>query len=174
MRKVLPSRVLTQTRLWFSVAALLLAGCDTTETIETVTVLAHKNCKASSEGLQRVTLADVARFRGSELLGPDTAALQPDASLPQFIAISRGAQPTRGFELHLADQARVDRGDAVKIPVYWTTPDVSKPHPLVTTHPCLVVSIPDRQWRSIEAIDQHGESLGMLQPAPGPSRERSE
>jgi len=120
-----------------------------------------------------VTLSEVASYRGTELLpqsnpAGQTAQLKPgagagqDSDLPLLIALSRGAQPSRGYELHLADQAKVVDVNSLEIPVYWTEPDPQKSHPLVTTHPCLVVSVPNTGWKNIEAVDQAGTSLGSL------------
>ena len=82
--------------------------------------------------------------------------------LPLLVALSRGPQPSRGFELHLAHQARVVSPTALALDVYWTEPDTTQPQPLVTTTPCLVVSVPDGPWERIEATDQNGETVGEL------------
>ncbi len=149
-----------------------LAGCSSDERVSTAAVLANTNCKGANTGLSEVSLTDVARFRGTQLLAPDSstpASSAPDSStipehddLPLFISMSRGVQPSRGFELHLADQARVVSPTALSIDVYWSEPDTSKSQPLVSTNPCLVVSVPNGPWQTIEAIDQHGVTLGTL------------
>ena len=148
-------------------ALLLIGGCDNAERVTTNTVLANSNCKGVLEPIQLVELSDVAAFRGSQLVeidqGSQNSKNKPtDQSLPLFVALSKGVQPSRGFELHLADQAVVVGENSLKIPVYWTQPDTTKALPLINTQPCLVVSIPNSSWQQIEAVDQNGTSLGTL------------
>jgi hypothetical protein len=150
-------------------ALLLIGGCDRTERVTTNTVLANSNCKGAMAPIQLVELADVAAFRGSQLLqsnqdSPVSTSDLADQPLPLFVALSKGIQPSRGFELHLADQAEIVERDSLRIPVYWTQPHTTKAHPLVNTQPCLVVSIPNSGWQQIEAVDQNGISLGRLNP----------
>ena len=155
---------------------LLICGCGGSDRVTTNTVLANSNCKGALEPIKLVSLAEVAGYRGTHLLQdtlPGTAdQAEPDAELPLFVALSKGVQPTRGFELHLADQALIvevksvegpeGEGQGLEIPVHWTAPDPQKSHPLVNTHPCLVVSVPNAGWQRIEAVDQDGNSLGSL------------
>lgn len=147
---------------------LMLAACSRGERVTTNTLLAINNCKGTTAGVSLVSLAEVAGFRGTALISPpqEHSPAAAAADLPLFVALSRGRQPSRGFELHLADQAEVIDGTALQIPVYWTEPDPTKPHPQVTTEPCLVVSVPKGRWQTIEAIDQQGESLGVLELSP--------
>lgn len=157
---------------------LLIGGCGGGDRVTTNSVLANSNCKGTLEPIKLVSLADVAGYRGTQLLqtvdstteqtatNPEATA-QPDSDRPLFVALSRGVQPTRGFELHLADQALIvdgpeGEGQSLEIPVHWTVPDPQKSHPLVNTHPCLVVSVPNAGWQRIEAVDQDGNSLGSL------------
>lgn len=153
--------------------ALAISGCGSTERVSTATVLAHPSCKGAANGLTEVSLAEVAELRGSQLVTPTSIAPEETtdkpagtAPLPLFISISRGPQLSRGFELHLADQAQVMSPNALKIDVFWSVPDTSKPQPLVTTAPCLVVSVPAGPWTIIEAVDQHGELVGTLTRTP--------
>jgi len=166
----------------------LLLGCDGGERVTTNTLFANSNCKGALEPIALVSLAEVASYRGTNLLQgseptgqatqhasintrvttkTDGEATDQDSDRPLFVALSKGIQPSRGFELHLADQAVVTQdqgieGRSLEIPVYWTTPDPQKPHPLINTNPCLVVSVPNAGWQRIEAVDQDGNSLGSL------------
>ena len=154
--------------LALGIAAGTITGCSSEQRVGTATVLANTNCKGVSNGLAEVSLAEVAGFRGSQLIFSESSPSASPGSepLPIFISISRGAQPSRGFELHLSDQARAVSATDLAIDVYWSEPDLTRPQPQVTTNPCLVVSVPERQWLSIEAIDQHGASLGTLTRTP--------
>ena len=158
---------------YFLPVFLLFAGCSAEERVTTNTVLAHSNCKGISSPIKKVTLAEVATYRGTQLLTQNdptpneqsTQAITPEgesSDVPLFIALSRGVQPSRGFELHQAGQALVVDSKSLQIPVHWSEPDRTKSHPLINTHPCLVVSVPNASWEHIEAIDQHGVSLGRL------------
>jgi hypothetical protein len=152
--------------------AMYLTGCADPVVIDTSAVLTHGNCKQLQAGLHIVTLADVAQIRGTQLISSSGVGLndgmahssdpQAVAELPLFVAISRGVQASRGFGLHLADQTIVRRDNALEIQVYWDEPDLTKAQPLINTHPCLVVSLAPGPWQSITAIDQHGDSLGVL------------
>lgn len=154
---------LTPSFTWLIALVLVsLSGCESEERVNTVSVLANTNCKGAPQGITEVGFADIARFRGSELVIPEGSAENVDDDLPVLVALSRGPQPSRGFELHLANQARVVADNALELEVYWTEPDTSKSQPLVTTTPCLVVSVPEGPWQRIEATDQNGISLGSL------------
>lgn len=144
--------------LALALALVALAGCSE-ERVNTVSVMADSNCKGVPQGLTEVELADIARFRGSELVN---STVTTSAELPLLVALSRGPQPSRGFELHLAHQARVVSPNTLALDVYWTEPDKTRLQPLVTTTPCLVVSVPEGPWERIEATDQNGETLGEL------------
>jgi len=158
--------------LFLLALATYLAGCADPVVIDTSAVLTHGNCKQVQAGLHVVTLAEVAQIRGTQLISSSGVGLndgmthssdpQGVADLPLFVAISRGVQPSRGFDLHLADQAIVRRDNALEIQVYSDKPDLTKAQPLINTHPCLVVSLAPGPWQSITAIDQHGESLGAI------------
>jgi len=141
---------------------LALGGCHSEDRVNTVSVLADSNCKGVPQGLSEVELADIARFRGSELVNSTTTTGASAQDLPLLVALSRGPQPSRGFELHLAHQARVVSPTALALDVYWTEPDTTQLQPLVTTTPCLVVSVPEGPWERIEATDQNGKTLGEL------------
>jgi len=156
------------------VLVLMLGGCSKSERVSTNTVLANSNCKGVTDSIKLVTLAEVARYRGTQLLQEsDSEQHNPSQDLaaqsgeggdqPLFVALSRGVQPTRGFELHLANQAFVVEPNKLEIPVFWTTPDPQKSHPLVNTNPCLVVSVPNSGWQQIAAVDQDGNPVGSLE-----------
>ena len=145
--------------------AFLLSGCDSDELVPTNALLSNGNCKGVTEPIKQVTLAEAASYRGSVLLEAPEATPE-SGKLPLFIALFRGVQPTRGFELTLAGQAVTRQAGILEVPVIWTEPVKSTSQPPVDTRPCLVVSVPDLGWTRIEAIDQHGESLGVLNLSP--------
>jgi len=152
-------------RLLTSLLVLLLAvsagGCRSGQVDATV-LLNHGNCHGAREGLTEVSLADVARLRGSTLLGMTTAepAAEDPAVTPLLIAVSRGPQPTPGYGFELKGVSVSD--DIVTIVVDWSTPDPSAVLAQVITSPCLVVGLDRGDYRKVRAVDRDGTVLGEL------------
>lgn len=138
-----------------------LAACAADPKLPVATVLNYDRCQGIDTGLTRVDYAAVAGIRGSTLLEMqgDAPAVEP-ADAPLLIAISRGRQPTPGYRFTLQDAER--QGTTAVITVRWDTPEPGSVLPQVTTHPCLVVSLPHQQFERVEAHDQDGTPLGAL------------
>jgi len=148
---------------------LLLAatagGCAGGPGMDATTVLTYDQCQGIDTGLTRVSYQDVAGIRGSTLLNmtreESTPAADADAgSAALLVAISRGRQPTPGYSLSLEAARRVE--DRAVLTVRWQTPESGAVLAQVMTHPCLVVGLPEQGIRQVEAVDQHGDSLGTL------------
>ena len=159
-----------------------LAACSGGTPVPTASVMSHTRCKNLSAGVHLVSLAEVAAIRGSTLIESSGLGLPADATVlsappamadsaageadaealpPWFVAVSRGLQPSRGYELHLAGDARAEHG-TVTVPVFWTAPEAGTAQPQVTTHPCLVISVPRGPFQSVAIVDQAGTELGTL------------
>jgi len=145
-------------------AAAAASGCAGGPGMEATTVLSYDQCRGINAGLTRVSYEDVAGIRGSTLLNmsPSGAAADPeDAGSPTLlVAISRGRQPTPGYSLTLEDARR--GVDKAVLTVRWQTPESGAVLAQVMTHPCLVVGLPEQGVSRVEAVDQHGDSIGTL------------
>jgi hypothetical protein len=81
----------------------------------------------------------------------------------RVVRIDMGVQPTAGYGVSLASsQARVDNG-ILELPLRWRAPPPGAMLAQVLTSPCVLVSVPDRGYRELRAIDQNGELRGRLQ-----------
>ncbi len=143
--------------------------------VEATTVLTYNQCRALEAGLTRVSYDQVAAIRGNTLLGmtagaapgdgaPDAPATSPPekaaAQSPLMVAISRGRQPTPGYSLTLEGAHR--RGRTAVVSVQWHVPKPGAVLAQVITYPCLVVALPQADFRRVEAVDQSGALLGSL------------
>ncbi len=123
-------------------------------------VLNHGDCQTLKSGMSLVSFDDVAKIRGSKLIGM-TELEQPDKEPDLFLlAISKGEQPTPGYKFILGN-AYLDRETAV-IEVFWTKPEADAVLPRVMTHPCIVVGLEAGLFRIVRAVDGAGALLGEL------------
>ena len=143
-----------------AVVGLLAAGCQPAAPgLTALEVLNEANCKGAETGLHRVDYADLARLRGSTLLGvtePDA----PESAELVLLSLSKGRQPTPGygFELLGADQA----GSRAELTIAWQTPPADAVLAQVVTHPCIVVGLERGTFEEVRVVDPDGAALGAL------------
>jgi hypothetical protein len=152
-----------------TMAALMLAaigGCtEAPRTVGVDTVLSHAHCHQLAPGVHRVTLDDVARLRGAQLLGFENDAddLPPAANDTLLLAVSLGQRPTAGYSLRADDSAELDDG-VLTLRVLETRPGPTDMVAQVITHPCLVLSVPARGIERVRVVDRDGTPIGELTP----------
>lgn len=142
------------------VFGLVAAGCEVERPINASTVLHHDHCHGLTAGVTQVAWADVDALRQGNVLGAAADTGSRDEDLLLF-AISRGEQPTAGYQLRLEATHR-EPGTAV-LDVHWTTPPADAVVAQVITHPCLVVGVPRQDVEGLERVearDQYGTVLG--------------
>ena len=136
-------------------------GCATGEPLGAAEVLNHRSCKGIAAGITTVSYDDVASLRGSRLIGATDEPTQSEAPADLLlVAISKGDQPTPGYEFALQD-AHLDGATAV-ISLEWKTPAPNAVLPQVITHPCIVVGLARERLSSVRVVDADGQLIGQL------------
>jgi hypothetical protein len=145
-----------------SIAALLAfcGACSSSRAVEMDVVMASGNCQQPHEGVTRVTLPDVARLRGTQLLGAESSGVGDMGTTPFLIAVATGEKPTAGYGL-VYDSARLD-GRMLIVTVRETAPPSDAMTAQVITHPCLVLEVPDGQLDTVSVVDAAGTVLGEV------------
>ena len=146
---------------------ILLPGC--TGAPEVLSVLTYQNCERLTAGVKNISYADIAAIRGSVMLDYTNDANPESTETLRFLALSKGVQPTSGYELSLGNDARIV-DNRLEIPVVWKTPLPDSLQAQMVTHPCLIVALDwsqDMQNRmDINFVDQNGEVIATY-PEPG-------
>ena len=154
IRQALPAAVML-------LCTAFAGGCSNVQTVETVTLLNHKQCQNLKPGLTETSLDRISSLRQSRLLpAPDDAPVKPEQSLPQLeatrlFALSKGPQPTPGYAF--ADPAAELDAGTLRLRVRWERPPADAMLAQVMTHPCLVIGIPQTNAEVLVAEDQEGE-----------------
>jgi hypothetical protein len=144
------------------VAALLLTGgCTQARSVDVFTLMSHGNCQGLQRGVRAIELEDVARLRGSHMIGFESDATTPPADDVLLVAISLGQRPTAGYRLTVDGPA--DFADGVlTVRVNETRPPADAMVAQVLTHPCVVIGVPDPRAQHIRVIDNTGQLVGEL------------
>ncbi|MDH3527916.1 MAG: protease complex subunit PrcB family protein [Gammaproteobacteria bacterium] len=91
--------------------------------------------------------------------GHPVSAPTVDFSEDAVLLISMGQRRTAGYNLELSrDLLRLRNGE-LTLPVVWTEPADGLFVAQVITHPCLIITLPRRDIRSVTVIDQNGSVL---------------
>jgi hypothetical protein len=140
----------------------LCAACSSSRAVELHVVMANGNCQQAHEGVTRVTLPEVAKLRGTQMLGmdspePDTG----DVSAPFLIAIATGQKPTAGYALSNENATLEERTLVVRI--HETAPAAGAMTAQVVTQPCLVLELPDGEFDAVRVIGEDGRVIGELE-----------
>jgi len=119
---------------------VFLCSACSAPAVEVTEVLNYGMCKTLKKGIQQVDFADLARIRGSRLLGGETTTVTAGIDQPMLlVAVSNGSQPTPGygFELVVAGGSAT----AVRLDYRWLTPAPDAVLAQVVTSPCSVVQL---------------------------------
>ena len=139
----------------------LATACSSSRAVELHVVMARGNCQQAHEGVTRVTLPEVAKLRGTQMLGTDAPA--PDAgqaSAPFLIAIAAGQKPTAGYALSYENATLEQR--TLLIEVHETAPAEGAMTAQVVTQPCLVLELPDGEFDAVRVVGDGGRVIGEL------------
>ena len=140
----------------------LATACSSSRAVELHVVMANGNCQQAHEGVTRVTLPEVAKLRGTQMLG--TESPQPDAgdnSAPFLIAIATGQKPTAGYALSY-ENATLEKRTLV-IEIHETAPAEGAMTAQVVTQPCLVLEPPDGEFDAVRVVGEGGRVIGELE-----------
>lgn len=77
-----------------------------------------------------------------------------DFSEEAVLLISMGQRPTAGYRLRLSTDYLHVRDGELTVPVTWTVPAAGELVAQVITHPCLILTLPRTDVRSIKVKDQ--------------------
>jgi hypothetical protein len=149
------------TPMWMTalLCAGLCAGCSARDPIPAATLLNHGNCTITEPGIRLVSYEDVARLRGSKLLNMTTAQVNQGPDLV-LLAISKGRQPSPGYQFDLID-AFIDDHVAT-IELRWLAPDEDTVQAQMTTQPCIVIGLERGTLTEVRAIDEQANLIGEL------------
>ena len=136
-----------------------VGGCGNQPQLVAVEVLNYANCQGAERGVRQVSYAEVAKLRGSTLLGITTEA---SGEPPEVILLSvfKGAQPTPGFSFSLS-AASVVQGTA-ELTVQWHEPEPNTLQAQMMTYPCLVIGIEPGGYSTVRVHESDGTLLGEL------------
>jgi len=136
-----------------------LGGCDGQPQLAAIEVLNYANCQGAERGVRQVSYAQVAKLRGSTLLGMTT---EISGEPPEIILLSvfKGAQPTPGFSFSLIAASLV-QGTA-ELTVQWHEPDPNMVQAQMMTYPCLVIGIEPGDFTAVRVREGDGSLLGEL------------
>lgn len=136
-----------------------LGGCDGQPQLAAIEVLNYANCQGAERGVRQVSYAQVAKLRGSTLLGMTT---EVSGEPPEIILLSvfKGAQPTPGFSFSLIAASLV-QGTA-ELTVQWHEPDPNMVQAQMMTYPCLVIGIEPGDFTAVRVREGDGSLLGEL------------
>ena len=111
-------------------------------------------------GLRWITDAEVLRQRyqgfdhTNELVGE---LPEVDFSNDGVLLIAMGPRPTSGYRLNkLAQQEPRSGRIGLQVPVAWQEPSADSAQAQVLTNPCLLLAIPNQDYKRIRVIDQNG------------------
>jgi hypothetical protein len=136
-----------------------LGGCGAQPQLAAIEVLNYANCQGAERGVRQVSYAEVAKLRGSTLLGITTEASgEPPGVI--LLAVFKGAQPTPGFSFSLS-AASVVQGTA-ELTVQWHEPEPNTAQAQMMTYPCLVIGIEPGGYSTVRVRESDGTLLGEL------------
>lgn len=156
-------------RAWASLLlSIAISGCSSAS-VAVTEVLKEANCSGLEAGIHEVSLQEVAKLKGRQMIGsiappPDTSGTSgTSGDAPRLIAISRGEQPTAGYGLDLVS-ASTTNGETIEVIVNWREPAADAVVAQVITHPCLVLGLPDAATGAVSVSLDDGSLLGALPP----------
>ncbi len=136
-----------------------LGGCSGQPQLAAIEVLNYANCQGAERGVHQVSYAQMAKLRGSTLLGitTETSGEPPEVIL---LSVFKGAQPTPGFSFSLIAASLV-QGTA-ELTVRWHEPDPNMVQAQMMTYPCLVIGIEPGGYSTVRVREGDGTLLGEL------------
>jgi hypothetical protein len=137
------------------------AGCSSSHAVDVPVVMEHGNCQAAPKGIARVSLAEVAKLRGTHMIGLEEPAQSTSAS-PPLIAISAGERPTAGYRLAVAGPGSIEQGVLI-LRITESTPPADSMQAQIVTNPCIVVELPAGDYARVRVLDQNGTTLGEIE-----------
>jgi len=122
-----------------ALACLCLNACGP-DAISATEVMNHSLCSNLTDGVQRITYAELARVRGARLLTPPsmTPSEEPEPEV-LLVAVFNGEQPTPGYGFELQDASA--QGSRVVLTYHWRSPSPNAVMAQMITSPCSVVQI---------------------------------
>jgi hypothetical protein len=89
--------------------------------------------------------------------GRENEIRDPDFGQGIVAVISMGSKPTAGFSIDVTEADAVLIKGILRISSTWQQPADGAVLPLVVTAPCVVVTVPAEDYRSVEILNQHGD-----------------
>ena len=152
---------MTSNRTWAVVLLTILGSGCSTASVAVTEVLNHANCTTLEAGVHAVTLEDVARLNGRQMIGSTAPPPKTPGNAQRLIAISRGEQPTAGYGLELIS-ASTATGDEIEVIVRFREPLADAVVAQVITQPCLVLALPDAATGPVSVKLENGSLIGSV------------
>ncbi|HEY0820427.1 MAG TPA: protease complex subunit PrcB family protein, partial [Rhizobacter sp.] len=120
------------------------------------------HCGADSASVDRI--ADAAGLRqaiAARTLGTPPAVPAADFDRSLVLRLSMGQQPNPGHRLGVLG-ARLDDGSGrLVIDTVWATPEPGRMYAAMVVQPCVIISVPRGDYRSVVVLDAQGrERMG--------------
>lgn len=139
-------------------------GGDEHVPVEVLYSGSHCGGDGSEPQLRRIT--DEEQFRAARdamfrhVLGNDHAERLPAPDFHESIAVlaTMGQRSTGGYGLELRDDRATLDNDALALSVTWTEPAEDAMVTQAITSPCLMLTLPRRDYDTIRAVDQDGKT----------------
>jgi hypothetical protein len=155
--------------LWIGTLALLSA-CrsnvtpqDPSTTVEATLLTQSNQCWNNSVDPSVVWITSIDSYESvynqtrKHILGETSTAPSVDFTRLSVIAVYMGRKPTAGYQVSLASSAaKIGEHNELTLLVSWIEPPGDALLAQVITSPCILVSIPKRDYSTIQIVDEGG------------------
>jgi hypothetical protein len=97
---------------------------------------------------------------------PPQTGSDTDFTRSLVLRVSMGQQPTAGARLAVQAVRLDTRMHQLIIDTTWAPPDPGRMHATVVTRPCVLLSVPKGDYRSVRVVDQEGRERAAAPLAP--------
>ena len=141
------------------------AGEEPTQSLPVASLHSLSQCGVSEQGLRWVRQQQqLSELLATLRLPADKLTL--DFAQHSLLVVYLGSQPNPGYQLQLLDEQAPLLADRLQVLVERLMPEPGMMYAQVITTPCLLLSLPNGDYQQIEAIDQFGDSLGVVDESP--------
>lgn len=141
----------------------VLTGCERIP-VSVSEVLNHTMCRELSQGVSRISYADLPNIAGARLLTEENQRAAGAPALPSddaiLIAVSNGRQPSAGYSLTLVSTDAT--ASTVNLNYRWQLPPPDSLQAQVITSPCSVVRIEFPSGVTAIAVRVDDQLLGVV------------
>lgn len=132
--------------------------------VETLRAGSHCGTTREEPRLRLITdreqLQELRQAMRGHVVGDDDndRVTSPDLDDNVAVLIEMGQRPTGGYGLELREPHAVLANGTVTVPINWREPAEDAVVTQALTSPCLLLTLPRREFETIKAVDQHGHT----------------